>query len=242
MSLINSSSGKGNMSSILIIDDDINIGNMLEEALKQEGYKVYRAYSGTEALLVLENRRPDLILLDLMLPGLSGEEVLSKIQGIPVIIMSAKSETEQKVKLLYEGASDYISKPFVLSELLARVKAILRLAGAGNMEKDVKEQEAAPNINKSGDVELDTELMIARIGSDEVSLTRTETAVLNILMLNDGRPVGRNTILDRISNDTPDCTERSLKQHVSNIRKKLEGLDGKDHIEAIYGIGFKFNP
>ena len=74
-----------------------------------------------------------------------------------------------------------------------------------------------------------------------MSLTRTESAILNILMLNDGRPVGRNTILDRISNDTPDCTERSLKQHVSNIRKKLETLDGKDHIEAIYGIGFKFN-
>ena len=88
---------------------------------------------------------------------------------------------------------------------------------------------------------LDTDLMTAKIGEDEVSLTRTESAILNILMLNDGRPVGRNTILDRISNDTPDCTERSLKQHVSNIRKKLETLDGKDHIEAIYGIGFKFN-
>ena len=104
-----------------------------------------------------------------------------------------------------------------------------------------KEPEPAPNITKAGGVILDTDLMTAKIGKDEVSLTRTESAILNILMLNDGRPVGRNTILDRISNDTPDCTERSLKQHVSNIRKKLETLDGKDHIEAIYGIGFKFN-
>ena len=228
------------MSSILVIDDDINIGNMLEEAFRLEGYKVYRAYSGTEALLVLENHKPNLVLLDLMLPGLSGEEVLPKIEGIPVIIMSAKSETEHKVKLLYEGASDYISKPFVLAELLARVKAILRLAG-GNAVESQKEPEPAPNITKAGGVILDTDLMIAKIGKDEVSLTRTESAILNILMLNDGRPVGRNTILDRISNDTPDCTERSLKQHVSNIRKKLETLDGKDHIEAIYGIGFKFN-
>lgn len=228
------------MSSILVIDDDINIGNMLEEAFRLEGYKVYRAYSGTEALLVLENHKPNLVLLDLMLPGLSGEEVLPKIEGIPVIIMSAKSETEHKVKLLYEGASDYISKPFVLSELLARVKAILRLAG-GNAVESQKEPEPAPNITKAGGVILDTDLMTAKIGKDEVSLTRTESAILNILMLNDGRPVGRNTILDRISNDTPDCTERSLKQHVSNIRKKLETLDGKDHIEAIYGIGFKFN-
>lgn len=228
------------MSSILVIDDDINIGNMLEEAFRLEGYKVYRAYSGTEALLVLENHKPNLVLLDLMLPGLSGEEVLPKIEGIPVIIMSAKSETEHKVKLLYEGASDYISKPFVLAELLARVKAILRLAG-GNVVESQKEPEPAPNITKAGGVILDTDLMTAKIGKDEVSLTRTESAILNILMLNDGRPVGRNTILDRISNDTPDCTERSLKQHVSNIRKKLETLDGKDHIEAIYGIGFKFN-
>lgn len=228
------------MSSILVIDDDINIGNMLEEAFRLEGYKVYRAYSGTEALLVLENHKPNLVLLDLMLPGLSGEEVLPKIEGIPVIIMSAKSETEHKVKLLYEGASDYISKPFVLAELLARVKAILRLA-EGNVVESQKEPEPAPNITKAGGVILDTDLMTAKIGEDEVSLTRTESAILNILMLNDGRPVGRNTILDRISNDTPDCTERSLKQHVSNIRKKLETLDGKDHIEAIYGIGFKFN-
>ena len=228
------------MSSILVIDDDSNIGNMLEEAFRLEGYKVYRAYSGTEALLVLENHKPNLVLLDLMLPGLSGEEVLPKIEGIPVIIMSAKSETEHKVKLLYEGASDYISKPFVLAELLARVKAILRLAG-GNAVESQKEPEPAPNITKAGGVILDTDLMTAKIGKDEVSLTRTESAILNILMLNDGRPVGRNTILDRISNDTPDCTERSLKQHVSNIRKKLETLDGKDHIEAIYGIGFKFN-
>lgn len=228
------------MSSILVIDDDINIGNMLEEAFRLEGYKVYRAYSGTEALLVLENHKPNLVLLDLMLPGLSGEEVLPKIEGIPVIIMSAKSETEHKVKLLYEGASDYISKPFVLAELLARVKAILRLAG-GNAVESQKEPEPAPNITKAGGVILDTDLMTAKIGEDEVSLTRTESAILNILMLNDGRPVGRNTILDRISNDTPDCTERSLKQHVSNIRKKLETIDGKDHIEAIYGIGFKFN-
>ncbi|SEQ91058.1 DNA-binding response regulator, OmpR family, contains REC and winged-helix (wHTH) domain [Lachnospiraceae bacterium NE2001] len=226
------------MKCILVIDDDINIGNMLEEALRLEGYKVKRAYSGSEALMVLEKLTPDLILLDLMLPGLSGEEVLPKIKGIPVIIMSAKSETEHKVNLLYEGASDYITKPFVLSELLARVASILRLAGnAPQAELEVEENY---NITTAGDVELDTELLVARIGDGEVSLTRTESAILNILMLNDGRPVGRNTILDRISNDTPDCTERSLKQHVSNIRKKLETLDGKDHIEAIYGIGFRF--
>ena len=96
------------MSTILVIDDDVNIGNLLDEALGLEGYQVLRAYSGTEALMILDKLRPDLILLDLMLPGISGEEVLEKIKGIPVIVMSAKSETEHKVKLLYGGASDYI--------------------------------------------------------------------------------------------------------------------------------------
>lgn len=229
------------MGCILVIDDDINIGNMLEKALTIEGYKVKRAYSGSEALMVLDRLRPDLILLDLMLPGLSGEEVLSKIKGIPVIIMSAKSETEHKVRLLYEGASDYITKPFVLSELLARINSILRLVGAGKAS-DSDDADKNYNVTKVENVELDTELLLVRIEDKEVSLTRTEAAILNILMLNDGRPVGRSTILDRISESTPDCTERSLKQHVSNIRKKMEGLDGRDHIEAIYGIGFKYNP
>ena len=222
---------------ILIVDDDMNIGNMLEEALKLEGYSVLRAYSGTEALMLLEKNTPNLVLLDLMLPGISGEEVLSHISGIPVIVMSAKSETEHKIKLLYKGASDYIAKPFVISELLARVNAILRLAGSSVVEA---KEEIPASMTKAGELELDTELLTARMGDKEVSLTRTEAAILDILMINDGRPMGRNAILDGIFNSTPDCTERSLKQHVSNIRKKLETLDGKDHIEAIYGIGFKF--
>lgn len=104
------------MKHIFIVDDDIHIGNMLEEVLQREGYKVSRAYSGTEALLVLSTQTPDLILLDLMLPGLNGEEVLPKIQGIPVIILSARSETDHKVQLLLDGACDYITKPFDLPE------------------------------------------------------------------------------------------------------------------------------
>ena len=226
------------MSTILVIDDDVNIGSMLEEALKLEGYKILRAYSGTEALMILEKKTPDLILLDLMLPGISGEEVLEKIKGIPVIIMSAKSDIDHKVELLYGGASDYITKPFVLAELLARVNAIIRIAGSNDTSSS--ESEGQSDKTKVGDIILDTELLQVSFDNETVSLTRTESAILNVLMLNDGRPVGRNTILERISISTPDCTERSLKQHISNIRKKLELLDGKDHIEAIYGIGFRY--
>ena len=100
------------MKHILIIDDDIHIGNMLEEVLTREGSRVSRAYSGTEALLVLSSCRPDLVLLDLMLPGLSGEEVLPKIKGIPVIVVSAKADVADKVELLLGGAVDYVTKPF----------------------------------------------------------------------------------------------------------------------------------
>lgn len=226
---------------IMIVEDDVNIGNMLQEALRLEGYEVSRAYSGTEALMLLEKGRPDLILLDLMLPGLSGEEVLPKLDGILTIVMSAKSDIDNKVKLLYEGASDYITKPFVLSELLARISALLRLAGSSRQSVPAASEETSKNLVKAGNLILDTELMTVSAGDKEVSLTRTEAAILNILMLNKEQPMGRSTILDRISEDTPDCTERSLKQHVSNIRKKLESLDDIDHIEAIYGIGFRFH-
>ena len=114
------------MKTIAVIDDDIHIGNILEELLQREGYAVLRAYSGTEAVLLLERQQPDLVLLDLMLPGLSGEEVLSKISGVPTIVVSAKAGTDDKVKLLLKGAADYVTKPFDSRELLARVAARLR--------------------------------------------------------------------------------------------------------------------
>ena len=226
-----------NNSKILIVDDDVTIGNMVQEALESEGYTALRAYSGTEALMVMEKEKPDLILLDLMLPGLTGEEVLAKTAGIPVIIMSAKTDIEGKVKLLYEGAADYITKPFVISELLARIAVALRMS---KLQAGAAESPAKENIIEACGVSLDTDLMIVNISGEEIPLTRTEAAILHILMINAERPLGRNTILDRIADSTPDCTERSLKQHISNIRKKLEAADGIDHIEAVYGIGFRF--
>lgn len=228
------------MYSIMIVEDDVNIGNMLQEALELEKYQVTRAYSGTEALMLLEKKKPDLVLLDLMLPGLSGEEILPRLDGALTIVMSAKTDIDSKLKMLYEGASDYVTKPFVLSEMMARIAALLRLSAAKGNEP-AEEEAVEDMVTKVGNIELNTELMTVTVDGNEVSLTRTETAILNILMMNANRPMGRSTILDRISEDTPDCTERSLKQHVSNIRKKLEALDGIDHIEAIYGIGFKFN-
>ena len=218
------------MKHIFIVDDDIHIGNMLEEVLQREGYKVSRAYSGTEALLVLSSQTPDLILLDLMLPGLNGEEVLPKIQGIPVIILSAKSETAHKVQLLLDGACDYITKPFDLTELLARITVQLRNASS---------QPISRHMLTFQEINLNTETHSVSVQDRPVKLTRTEYAILKLLMENPSQVITKSVLLDRISKDTPDCMESSLKVHISNLRKKLKAITDKDYIEAVWGIGFK---
>lgn len=217
------------MKNILIIDDDLHIGNVLEEILTDEGYSVARAYSGTEALLVLSKTKPDLVLLDLMLPGLRGEEVLPHIKGIPVIVMSAKADVDNKVELLLGGAVDYITKPFDMKELLARIAVHLRTFDTLGKSEILTFEE----------IELDTNTHMVKVKDTEVKLTRTEYAILKLLMQNQIQVVAKSQLLDRISEDTPDCTESSLKTHISNLRKKLRDEGGKDYIEAIWGIGFK---
>lgn len=217
------------MKNILIIDDDMHIGNMLEEALKKEGYGVLRAYSGTEALYVLSGTKPDLVLLDLMLPGLEGEEVLPQIKGIPVIVVSAKTGMDDKVKLLLGGAADYVTKPFHIKELSARIAVQLR---------NSKTTRAA-SVLRFDEITLDTEAYTVTVGTNEIRLTPTEYAILKLLMGNSAQVITKSQLLDRISEDTPDCTESSLKMHISNLRKKLREANGRDYIEAVWGIGFK---
>lgn len=216
------------MKNILIVDDDIHIGNALEELLIKEGYFVLRAYSGTEALLVLSNKKVDLVLLDLMLPGLSGEDVLTEIKDIPVIVLSAKVDVDDKVSLLLSGAVDYVTKPFNSKELLARISVALRrgpVSQSGVLDFD--------------DISLDINTHEVMCGENEAKLTRTEYAILKLLVNNPAQVITKSAILDRISYDTPDCTETSLKMHISNLRKKLRDISGKDYIEAVWGIGFK---
>ena len=219
------------MKTIAVIDDDIHIGNVLEELLQREGYAVIRAYSGTEAVLLLERQRPDLVLLDLMLPGLSGEEVLAKIEGIPVMVVSAKVGVEDKVSLLLGGAADYITKPFDSRELLARIAVRLRESAAPRL---------AP-VLEAGLLRLDQIAHTVTAADQPVRLTKTEYAILKLFLQNPGQAIAKSVILDRISADTPDCTESSLKIHVSNLRKKLRDATGQDHIESVWGIGFKLN-
>ena len=219
------------LKTILIVDDDVYIGDMLEELLTKENYDVGRAYSGTEALMYLSSRRPDLLLLDLMLPGLSGEELLPLIKGIPVIVVSAKAEVSDKVSLLLGGAADYVTKPFDTSELLARITVQLR-------KNDVPE---SSDILSFDTISLNTETRAVTVSDTPVRLTQTEYAILKLLIANPSQVITKSVMLDRISEDTPDCTESSLKVHISNLRKKLKAVNGKDYIEAVWGIGFKLN-
>lgn len=217
------------MKKIAIIDDDIHIGDMLKEVLTQEGYEVLRAYSGTEALYLLSQNKPDLVLLDLMLLGLSGEEVLPHIDNIPVIVISAKVDVQDKVNLLMSGAADYMTKPFDTKELLARISVQLRKS----------EMQGFGSTLSFGDLSLDKMTLTLTVNGQEVKLTRTEYAIIKILMENPKQVIAKSILLERISMDTPDCTERSLKQHVSNLRKKIQDVNGVDYIETVWGIGFK---
>lgn len=217
------------MKHILLVDDDIHISNMLFEILTKENYKVSCAYSGTEAMLFLSKEKPDLILLDLMLPGLSGEEVLEKIKGIPTIIVSAKSDINDKVSLLLSGAADYITKPFDVNELLARISVQLRNTNFSDNSE----------ILAFDDILLDKEKFQVTVNHIDVRLTKTEFAILKLLMSNPNQVITKSIILDRISDDTPDCMESSLKVHISNLRKKLKAAGNKNYIEAVWGIGFK---
>ena len=212
---------------IAIIDDDVYIGDMLQELLEKNNYAVMRAYSGTEALYAIKNNRPDLILLDLMLPGLSGEELLCHISDIPVIVVSAKVDVDNKVNLLLSGAVDYVTKPFVTSELLARISVHLR----GNIRRDDK-------LIFDG-ITLDSSNYSVSVDDTPVKLTKTEYAILLCLMQNPNKVFSKDAIMTQIEDLTPDCEESSLRTHIGNLRNKLKAVNGKDYIEAVWGIGYK---
>ena len=216
------------MKKIMIVDDDQHINEMLRERLTEEGYEVIAAYSGSEAQMLLSGHKPDLILLDLMLPGISGEELMTQIKGVPVIVLSAKADIADKVGLLRGGAADYMTKPFAMEELLARIDVQLRKAEAA----------ADGNVLRFQEISLDTDTHTVVCDGNEIRLTRTEYAILKLLMQKPGQVVAKLTILESISEDTPDCTEDSLKIHIHNLRRKLKAAAGKEYISAVWGIGF----
>ena len=215
------------MKKIIIIEDDISIHNVLKELLKNEGYNISNAYSGTEALLLLEKEKYDLILLDLMIPGVCGEEIIKKVSDTPIIVLSAKISSNDKVNCLLSGASDYITKPFDSKELFARIKVQLRT------------KNNVPKTLTYKDLELLNDKHTLLISNEKINLTKTEYAILKQLLLNPKQVIAKNKLLDLISIDTEDCDENSLRVHISNIRKKLRDYTNNEYIESIWGIGFK---
>ena len=215
------------MKKILIIEDDESIHNIIEELLKENGYNVFNAYSGTEALLLLEKGRYDLILLDLMLPGITGEELLAKVKNIPIIVISAKISSDDKVNCLLSGANDYITKPFDSRELLARIEVQLR--NCNNIIDSLKYKE----------LELLSDNHTLLVCNNKVNLTKTEYAIIKQLLLNQTQVITKSKLLDLISVDTEDCDENSLRVHISNLRKKIRDYSNNEYIESVWGIGFK---
>ena len=217
------------MSKILIVEDDEDIGAVLQRELTKDGFEVIRAVTGTEGRMML-GQNPDLILMDLMLPGLTGEELLTHIPNeTPVIAVSARSSVDDKVSLLTSGCVDYITKPFDIKELKARVIAALRTA----------EGKKPGGRIKCGEMEIDTDKHEVSISGVEIKLTRTEYAILKMLATGKGRVISKSELLDLIKSETPDCTESSVKVHVSNLRKKIKEITDTEYIEAVWGIGFK---
>lgn len=219
------------MKNILIVEDNIDIHNLINDVLEEHNYIVLHAYSGTEALMIIEKQKIDLILLDLMLPGINGEEIIKKVKNIPIIVVSAKISLDDKVNVLTNGANDYITKPFDTKELLARIQVQLRISENRNDKQ---------KINYKNMI-LNQETHTIYIGQEQLILTKTEYAILKQLLLNSNQVVTKSKILDLISRDTPDCDENSLKVHISNIRKKIKRVTDDEYIESVWGIGFKMH-
>ena len=219
------------METILIVEDNIDIHNFIKEVLEKKKYKVLDAYSGTEALMLIEKENINLILLDLMLPGLNGEEIIKKIKNIPIIVISAKISPEDKVNVLLSGANDYITKPFNKEELLARIAVQLRI----NENKDVNKE------LKYKDMFLNEKNHTLYINDKQIYLTKTEYAILKQLLLNPKQVITKTRLIELINIDTLDGDENSLKVHISNIRRKIRNVTEDEYIESIWGIGYKMH-
>lgn len=221
---------------ILVVEDDADINNLLAKMLRQADYQVTQVYSGSEAALRLEHESPDLILLDLMLPGMSGEALLEKLRGelgcdAPVIILSAKTAVGDKVGLLKLGADDYITKPFEPEEVLARIEAALRRVG-----KEATNDK--PLTHRA--LTLSPSLRKATLAGQKLALTAHEFDILELLMRQPEKVYTRESLYEQVWHGGYYGENNTVNVHVSNIRKKLKAIDpDADYIQTVYGIGFK---
>ena len=226
---------------VLIVEDDTDINNLLKAILKSAGYDVEQAFSGTEANFYLDKADSDLLLLDLMLPGISGEELLRKVReerksSIPAIVLSAKTALRDKVTLLGLGADDYITKPFEPEEVVARVQAALRRS------EFCKNSEIASEILSYKNISLYPELRKVTIHKQELSLTVREYGILYLLLKNPEKVYSRESLYELVWQDGYYGSDHTVNVHISNLRKKLKEYDPvEDYIQSVYGIGFRLS-
>jgi DNA-binding response OmpR family regulator len=219
---------------ILIIDDEARLRDMLRVYLEQEGYRVVEAGNGREALYVARVEKPDLIILDLMMPEMGGLDFVRYYEregDAPVIMLTAKVDDEDKIVGLELGADDYITKPFNVREVLARVRSVLRRG---------RKSAGEPEVLRTGAILLDRGAHTVHVEGRAVDLTPSEFAILATLMASPGHVFSRLDLLDRIAGDAYEGYERTIDSHIRNLRLKIE-RDPKNpaYIETVYGMGYR---
>lgn len=222
------------MNRILIIEDDTDINNMMAETLEKAGYACTQAFSGTEGILWAEKEQFSLAILDLMLPGLNGKKLLPRLkekQDIPVIVVSAKDSIDSKVELLTSGAEDYLTKPFDIQELIARVGVQIR-----RFAKETKEE---PRVLSYRELKLNRDSYTASVREMPLELTRQEFKILELLLLHPGKVFSKQDIYDYAWDDIYLGEDKTINVHISNIRKKLKAVTDEEYIETVWGIGFR---
>lgn len=217
---------------ILVVEDDTDINNMTAEFLKGKGCGVEQAFSGTEGRLLWQMKEFDLLILDLMLPGLAGEELIRQIREIsriPVIVLTAKNALEDKVEVLGGGADDYLTKPFELEELWVRIQVQLRHRGRMTGEKEL--------VFK--DWVVDQDARVLRAGGKNVELTAHELGIVELLMRHPKKVFTKQEIYEAVWQQDSFIEDKTINVHVSNIRAKLRAGGAQDYIQTVWGIGFK---
>ncbi|MDO4338317.1 MAG: response regulator transcription factor [Eubacteriales bacterium] len=224
---------------ILVVEDDADINQLICRVLEKNNYMVIQAFSGTEANLRMELEKFDLLILDLMLPGMEGGALLKKLRNekkseIPVLVLSARASLADKVRLLTEGADDYMTKPFEPEELLARVYACLRRSGKRAETRQETELLSYKNLS------LFPEARKVIVREKEISLTRHEYEILYILLQEPEKVFSRETLYERVWSGGYYGEDNTVNVHVSNLRKKIACSDPEEeYIKTVWGIGFK---
>ena len=218
---------------ILVVDDEPKATRLARDYLEKQGFRVLTAGDGQTALAAARREKPDLIILDLMLPAIDGREVcriLRRESDVPIIMLTALSEEIDQVTGLEIGADDYITKPFSPRTLVARVRALLR-----RTQGEIR----VPNVIRSGGLEIDSQKHSATLNGTVLKLTPNEFKILWILAGRPGQTITREQLLDDL-HGTASSLDRSADSHIKNLRKKLETVSGEPWIETVYGIGYRF--